>query len=325
MVKKASETLCCIILFTYFGTLTRMVLSYLSQTSDSHLMPVFISSFFLANIVGSFIMGLFVPLDKLFSPSYTSWHVGVTTGFCGSCTTFSTWQRITAEKLAHGQIVDGIMTLLFTFCTSYGAFIFGKHIGDAIFHRPVRCFRGQRFGEVSVTITNTDMATTHVEQGISSSRYVYLWLVTVFVTVAIWIAVLLDTSSEDRRKCWTAAALGPIGSLARYFLLLNNRKRPTFPLFTFIVNVCASVVSAVILAVFVRLSSENEHWSTYNLWLNFGVGAGILGCLSTVSTFVNELRKLADTKIVHAYRYGLTSVIVSQIFCIFIICTTFFK
>lgn len=325
MLKKTSETICCIILFTYFGTLTRMTLSYLSQTSDSSLLPVFVSSFFLANIVGSFIMGLFVPLDKLFSPNYTSWHVGVTTGFCGSCTTFSTWQRITAEKLAHGQTVDGIMTLLYTFCTSYAAFIFGKHIGDAIFHRPVRCFRGQRFGEVSVTITSTDMSTTQLDQGISQSRYVYLWLATVFMTAAIWVATFLDTSSEDRRKCWTAAALGPIGSLIRYFVSLNNRKRPTFPLFTFIVNVFASVVSAVIFAVVARIPSEDEHWSTYNLWLNSGVSAGILGCLSTVSTFVNELRKLADTKIVHAYRYGLASVILSQTLCILIICTTFFK
>lgn len=303
-----------------------MILSNLSQTSNTQFLPDFVSSFFLANIVGSFIMGIFVPLDKLFSPSYMAWYIGVTTGYCGSCTTFSTWQKVTAEKLVNGQLFDGLMTLLFTFCTSYMALIFGKHIGEAIFQRPVRCWRGQRFGEVAVTITNTDMSTTQVGLGSSFSRYMYLLIVTVCMSAAIWIALFLDTSSESRRKWWVAAALGPIGSLTRYFLLLNNRNRPTFPLFTFIVNVCASVISTVILAVFVRLSGEdkNEKWMAYDLWFNYGVGAGILGCFSTVSTFVNELRKLSDTNMFYAYRYGLLSVLVSQILCVAIVSTTFF-
>lgn len=326
MSKTTLETLCCITLFTYFGALTRMFLSSLSHSTNNQFLPDFVSSFFLANMVGSFVMGIFVPLDKLFSPSYLCWYSGVTTGFCGSCTTFSTWQKVAAEKLANGQIVDGLMTILFTFCTSYMALLFGKHIGEVVFRRPVRCWRGQRFGEVAVTITNTDMSTTQLGLGNSLSRYIYLFIATFFVSAAVWLLLFIDTSSELRRKCWVAAALGPIGSLARYFLLLNNRNRPTFPLFTFVVNVCASVISTVLLVVFVRHSSEheNEKWLAYDLWFNYGVGAGILGCFSTVSTFVNELRNLADADTFHAYRYGLLSVFVSQILCISIVCTNFF-
>lgn len=325
MSKSMLETLCCIILFTYFGALTRMALSGLSHMYNTQLLPDFISSFFLANIVGSFVMGLFVPLDKLFSPKYISWYSGVTTGYCGSCTTFSTWQKVTAEKLANGQIVDGLMTLLFTFCTSYMAFMFGKHIGEAVFHRPVRCWRGHRFGEVAVTITNTDMSTTQVGVGNYLSRFIYLLIGTFIVSATIWIALFLDTTSNIRRKWWVVTALGPIGSLARYFLLVNNRNRPTFPLFTFMVNVSASVIGTVILTVFVRHSNEhgNEKWLAYDLWFNYGIGAGILGCFSTVSTFVNELHKLADTDTFHAYRYGLLSIFVSQILCILIVCTKF--
>lgn len=272
MTKTLLETLCCIILFTYFGALTRMTLSNLA-TSNFQFLPDFISSFFLANIVGSFVMGIFVPLDNFFAPSYFSWYIGVTTGFCGSCTTFSTWQKVTAEKLANGQIVDGLMTLLFTFCTSYMALMFGKHIGEAIFHRPVRCWRGQRFGEVAVTITNTEMSTTEVGRGSSFSRNIYLLIVTFVVSVSVWIALYLDTSSGNRRKWWVAAALGPIGSLARYFLLLHNRNRPTFPLFTFLVNVGASVMSTVILAIFVRHSGKHnsEKWMAYDLWFNYAL------------------------------------------------------
>lgn len=328
MSRTTLETLCCIIIFTYFGAFSRMVLSNLSQISGTHFLPDFVSSFFLANIVGSFIMGVFVPLDKIFSPNYLPWYVGVTTGYCGSCTTFSTWQKVTAEKLANGHIVDGLMTILFTFCTSYMALIFGKHVGEAIFQRPVRCWREQRFGEIEVTITSTDMTTTEVGLRNSFSRYIYLFIATFFMSAAIWIALFLDTSSEVRRKWWVATALGPIGSLPRYFILLNNRKRPKFPLFTFLVNVSASVISTVILVVFVRISDENgsgsEKWLAYDLWFNYGVGSGILGCFSTVSTFVNELRKLADTNIYHSYRYGLFSILVSQILCISIVCTKFF-
>ncbi len=318
------ETLFCITLFTYFGALTRMVLSNLSQTHSTQLLPEFVSSFFLANIVGSLVMGVFVPLEKLFSPGYVSWYIGVTTGFCGSCTTFSTWQRVTAAELANGHIVIGLLTLLLTFCTSYTAFTFGKHIGEAIFHRPVRCWRGQRFDEVSVTITNTNMSTTQLEQGRSVKRYVFLFIATVFVSAAVWILLFMDTESAVRQRYWVATALGPLGSFARYFLLLNNRKRPTFPLFTFMVNVSASIISTIILVVYIRLS-ENvcEKLSPYDLWLNNGVGAGILGCFSTVSTFVNELSKLADTNMTHAYRYGLLSIFVSQILCISIVCMKF--
>lgn len=325
MSKTTLETLCCITLFTYFGALTRMLLSNLSQTSfNTQLLPDFVSSFFLPNIVGSFIMGVFVPLDKLFSPNYLSWYSGVTTGFCGSCTTFSTWQRVTAQLLAHGHIVDGLMGLLFTFCTSYMALIFGMHVGEAVFHRSVRCWRGQRFGEVAVTVTNTDMSTTQFGLGSSITRCsVYLFIATLIFTASIWIALYIDASSEasvERRIYWMVAALGPIGSLARYFLLLNNRNRPTFPLFTFLMNVCASVISSVIFFVFVRLSLKNGNWLAYDSWFNYGIGAGIiLGCFSTVSTFVYELRKLVDTNIFHAYRYGLLSIFVSQVLCIAIV------
>lgn len=302
-----------------------MILNDLSKMCDSQLLPDFVSSFFLANIVGSFVMGVFVPMNSLFLPNYKSWYIGVTTGFCGSCTTFSTWQRVTAEKIANGQLTNGFMTLLYTFSTSYMAFLFGKHIGNEIFHQPFRCWRRQRFGEVAVTVTNTDMSTTHVGLRTSTTRYVYLFIVTCFMSAAIWVAVFVDTTSKTRRRYWAAAALGPIGSLARYFLLLLNRNRPTFPLFTFLVNVGASVVSSIILAIFVRLSneSETEKRLAYDLWFNYGVGAGILGCFSTVSTFVNEIHKLSDTRILHAYRYGLLSIVASQILCVVIVCSTF--
>lgn len=316
------ETLCCIIVFTYFGALTRMLLTDLSKISNAQLLPDLISSFFFANIFGSFVMGLFVPLEKLFAPNYKAWYAGVTTGFCGSCTTFSTWQRVTANKLANGQFSDGIVTLFNTIATSYVSYICGRHIGEAIFHRPVRCCR---YTDVSVTITNTNMSTTPFEQRGSSKRYVYLFIVTCFVTATIWIAAFLDTSSSARQRYWVAVALGPVGSLARHFILLHNRKRPTFPLFTFMVNVSASVFSTVIFAIYIRFSSEDQNgkWMAYDLWFNYGVGVGIMGCFSTVSTFVNELRKLADTNLAHAYRYGLLSVVASQSLCILIICATF--
>lgn len=313
------ETLCSITLFTYFGALSRMILSDLSQSSNSQLLPQFVDSFFLSNILGSFVMGVFVPLDALFSPNYISWYAGVTTGYCGSCTTFSTWQKITAETLVNGWVVDGLMTLFITFCTSYMALLFGKHVGEQIYK--------QRYVERQSsegTVTTTTMSDQVVTQNSFSRRSLFIG--TFLLTFAIWTGVILEKGTDFRRKWWVATAFGPIGSLLRYWILLRNRNMTTFPLFTFLVNVSASLISTVILAMYVRFSKEdqNDQWlATYDLWLNFGVGAGVLGCFSTVSTFVNELRKLADTNILHAYRYGLLSVLVSQILCISFACTKF--
>lgn len=312
------ETLCCITMFTYFGALTRMILSDLSHSSNTQFLPHFVDSFFWANVHGSFVMGVFVALEKLFSPKYIFWYIGVATGYCGSCTTFSTWQKVSAEQLVNGRVVDGLMALFITFCTSYMALVFGKHIGKQISKR--------RYNEIEFSeVTVTTITTSEVGSRNSFSRYSLL-IVTFLLTAAIWIGVVLDTKAEFRRKWWVAAAFGPIGSLARYWILLRNRNLFTFPLYTFLVNVSASLISTMILTVYLKFSNEDrsDQWlAMYDLWINFGVGAGILGCFSTVSTFVNELHKLVDANIFNAYRYGLLSVLVSQILCILFFCTKF--
>jgi len=328
-----TDTLCWITLFTYFGALTRMVLSYLTPLFNGLLLPNFIASFFLANIHGSFVMGFFVPFDQLFSPNYIPLYKGITTGYCGSCTTFSTWQRVTAEQLINGRVADGFMSLLLTFCTSYMALISGKHIGEDFIKRRRRIHAPTNAVDQPNTPEMLGVSRYDLLQN-SLSRYKILLLATVLVTGVIWAGIVLDTDAEYRRKWWVATALGPIGSLTRYWMLLYNRKRPSFPLFTFLVNVCASVISTVIFVIYLRHTyanslrysdeDKNDQWlNVYDFWLNFGVGAGILGCVSTVSTFVNELRKLADENILYAYRYGLLSVVITQILCILIACAKF--
>ena len=53
----------------------------------------------------------------------------------------------------------------------------------------------------------------------------------------------------------------------------------------------------------------------YNLWVRSGLSTGVMGSLSTVSTWVNELHKLSHSnRLQYAYRYALITVAVAQVF-----------
>ncbi len=52
---------------------------------------------------------------------------GFTVGFCGSCTTFATWQIVVGTKAINGRWLDACLQSLFTFCTSYQAYVWGRH------------------------------------------------------------------------------------------------------------------------------------------------------------------------------------------------------
>merc|ERR1719262_490515 len=45
----------------------------------------------LANMLGAFIFGLVSKTEKELKPYHPTFYAGLTTGFAGSCTTFSSW------------------------------------------------------------------------------------------------------------------------------------------------------------------------------------------------------------------------------------------
>src|SRR5262249_16338452 len=57
---------------------------------------------------------------------------------------------------------------------------------------------------------------------------------------------------------------------------------------------------------------------TFRFWVRYGVSSGIMGSLSTVSTWISELYKLSNRKLVLAYRYGVVSILAAMIPCLII-------
>ncbi len=146
-----------------------------------------------------------------------------------------------------------------------------------------------------------------------------LVVVLLSATAAASCGILLDTS-DARKPWWVAMLFGPVGATIRYLLSIFNHRFNNFPLFTFIANVSASTINMVILVVGNDLSlssnsSTNEH---YALWVQHGLSTGCMGSLSTVSTWVNEIRKFAERNMIYAYRYAIVSLLSAQILCLLI-------
>lgn len=297
----------CVVLFTYLGVVTRLALTMLSEVAKDSQLPNLGTGFFLPNICGSFIMGLAVPLEAIFR-GRTYWYLGLTSGFCGSCTTFSTWQKVSATLMVNGHVVDSILYSLLTFCTSFMAYLCGRHLGDglSLVLRKVRTPLETPRGPPKVASLNLDV--------------VIVLMAIILLTVALWTGVFMDPV-DWRRQWWVAMALGPVGSLTRFLTSLHNKKFPNFPVFTFMVNIGASVIAMLFLVI--------QHFRTskaYEFWAIDGVGTGLLGALSTVSTLVNELYKLcSQERVAYAYRYGVATVVVAQVLCIAVGCVAFIK
>lgn len=137
------------------------------------------------------------------------------------------------------------------------------------------------------------------------------------VTASLWVLVFLD-SNETRQIWWIGTAMGPIGSLFRFGMSFKNQKWVHFPWFTFIPNIFASMANVGILilisGITPKLTAENV--MRLKFWLESGIVTGCLGSLSTVSTWIHEIYKLAGLNLWWAYRYGIASVVVGHALCL---------
>ena len=90
------------------------------------------------------------------------------------------------------------------------------------------------------------------------------------------------------------ASMAPLGAWIRYHLAAFNVDWPHFPLYTFIPNIFASLLSTVVTILSLKLCTGRDALVTSDLQIFLkAVGLALCGNLSTVSTFVNELRSLS--------------------------------
>lgn len=246
-------------------------------------------------------------------------YIGLTTGFCGSFTSFSSFIRDAYLALSNGLPVPVSHTssapiatgstvprnggysfmaicavILVTVILCLGALLLGAHLAIAL-------------GPVTPGIPQL-VARRIVDRMI------------VFIAWTAWLgAVLLAIWPPDRpggpagRASWNqehwrgnalfALVFAPLGCLLRFYVSLHlNGKIPSFPLGTFAVNIFGTAL-------------EGMFYDLQHVPLGRRVGCqtlqglmdGFCGCLTTVSTWVAELKGL---RIRHAYVYGSVSVAV---------------
>lgn len=227
-------------------------------------------------------------------------YIGLTTGLCGSFTSFSSFIRdiflALSDDMDSSQNTDRdgglrlmalIAVFLVTTSLSLSALFTGAHL--AILLEPCTPNLQCRF-----------------------TRLILDRLV-VIMAAGSWVAAILlsslppDRSSQvDQNETWRDRAtisicLAPLGCLCRFYLSLwLNSKSPSFPVGTFIANIVGTAL--------LGLAWDLQHSSIGGFTgcqVSQGIMDGFCGCLTTVSTFAIELTKLKQKD---AYVYGGISI-----------------
>ena len=272
---------------SYIGVIVRI---YLLKLANWNGVPFFPSLY--AQMVGTTIMGFVFSHKLLLAKNHSFLYQTLTTGLCGSITTFSSWNAEAISILLQpGQelptrILGWVTTLLLGLGMPTAALTLGCHIAALSPY----CDRNlQRTGRLPEPVAT--QKTCH------SLIFVCVWvLLTVMVVVIPYIFGRFDLVFSS--------FFASIGTYFRWHLAPLNAAFQDFKLGTFLVNVVGAwLLGGVLLAQDVMKKDVLQE-------LLVGVSAGFCGCLTTVSTFVTELSTL-PLKI--AYMYAISSIILAQV------------
>lgn len=338
-----------LILLSMIGTLLRLVIECLTFYPGT---PVNTSVLW-ANVGGSMVMGFLSEDQELFhsesvvstfpghvrnDPSKRAAHfkahkktvplfIGLTTGFCGSLTSFSTFIRDVYLALSNNPAVPSgpyhdvslfvsgspglkspnggfsfmaILAVLFTeIGLSLAGLFFGAHIA------------------IALSQWTPSLPQTWLRKYLDPLTVILGWLSWVLVVLLVILlpeshgAATLWNPSVWRGPFLFSLVFAPVGCLARFYISLKlNGRIVGFPLGTFAVNIGGTMVLGM------AYSIQHAAVSTSRLTIGGitgcqvlqGIMDGFCGCLTTVSTWVLEL---SDLRRRHAYVYGGVSVAVA--------------
>ncbi|CAG8413107.1 unnamed protein product [Penicillium salamii] len=331
-------TVSYLILFSLLGTLARLGLQALTFYTGA---PV-VTGVLWANVCGSLVMGFLSEDKNLFREEWGEpkteadadtaaqnhkavkktipLYIGLTTGFCGCCTSFSSFIRdvflALANALPDPSLPSGVAiasrnggysfmalvaVILMTVSLSLSALIFGAHLALALSrYTPAVPFAFmRRFGDRVVVVLAWGC-----------------WLGAVFL--AIWPPDRHDELDVWRGRAVFALVFAPLGCLLRFYVSLSlNSRVPAFPMGTFAVNVFGTIIEGVCYDLqHVGGLGAVVPTALTGCQVLQGVMDGFCGSATTISTWVSELNGLKRRR--HAYVYGVTSVVVALGFLIVI-------
>lgn len=243
-------------------------------------------------------------------------YVGLSTAFCGSFTSFSSFARDMFLALSNnlpspvyhtytdatGSAVTATSTL-----TRNGGYSF-MALAGVILMTVILCLGGLILGTHLAQLL--DPLLPHI-----SKRFTHYVLdpLVLFLAVGTWLGALFLTifTPHDywRGTVLFALLFAPPGCILRYYASAKlNPLVPAFPLGTFAVNMLGTAIEAMCydiqhvgVGVMGRVGGGRIGCQVLQ-----GVMDGFCGCLTTVSTWVAEIRALKRGA---SYAYGLASVI----------------
>jgi fluoride ion exporter CrcB/FEX len=256
-------------------------------------------------------------------------YIGLTTGFCGCLTSFSSLMRDVFFAISNDLPVP-----------------IAQDTGVSLYRGPPPVYEAPNGGYSFMAV----IAVIFAEVGLSlialfvgahvaifaakgmptiSSTFMKKFLDPLVLVLAplVWVAIIclaallpypppgIDTWSAMtwRGPSLFALAFAPLGCLTRFYLSIKfNRRFISFPFGTFLANAIGTMILGMAFALqHAPLSPAGSGLiggSFAGCQVLQGVMDGFCGCLTTVSTWVLEL---SDSKREHAYIYGSVTVVVS--------------
>ncbi|EFR04819.1 hypothetical protein MGYG_07826 [Nannizzia gypsea CBS 118893] len=242
-------------------------------------------------------------------------YIGLTTGFCGSFTSFSSFMLDAYHALSNtlpNPNTDTILprnggysfmavlaVLLYTVLLCLSSIVVGAHLADGLsYFTPTLPFKFLR----------------NILDRLIVLLAVGCWMGAIFL--AIWTP---DRHRPIQEQHWRGSAefaiiFAPIGCLFRFYASLYfNPLILSFPLGTFLVNMIGTLILGICFDLqhassVVARTSINGAIAPHRLLgcqILKGIMNGFCGCTTTVSTWIAELHSL---RLKHAYLYGFASV-----------------
>ena len=239
-------------------------------------------------------------------------HLALRTGLCGCITTFASWNTQMVIMIASGDI-NLILSAFFGYIigvhSSYMSLKFGQHLSLFIHDR----------NNVNVVHLQDEIEEfNHQEKKSSKLLEVFHLVLPYMITMLILTYFIVN----KLRDIWLSALFAPIGTIIRWRLSVSfNKQNATKVPYhgTFYANIIGSIIS--ILSVSLLLAYTSESSSSVKNDVFKAIKLGLAGCLSTVSTFMDEYDTLlcnVEKKKNIAYTYVYGTICVACVSCVII-------